>query len=85
MVIYEPTLLNLPDEMPLVDFEEHKTRYRTLQAIARQYAANPERFGIVKVWRHTAYRVPAETGLQTKLSVSTETWAARVLSERGRP
>jgi len=85
MVIYEPTLLNLPDEMPLVDFEEHKTRYRTLQAIARQYAANPERFGIVKVWRHRAHRATVEAGIQTKLSVSTETWAARVLSERGRP
>ena len=85
MVIYEPTLLNLPDEMPLVVFEEHKTRYRTLQAIARQYAASPERFGIVKVWRHRAHGVPVEAGLQTKLSVSTETWAARVFSERGRP
>ena len=51
MVIWEPMLLGLPDEMPRVDFEEHKTRYRTLQAIARQYRAHPERFGIVKVWR----------------------------------
>jgi hypothetical protein len=52
MVISEPMLLNLPDEMPRVDFEEHKTRYRTLQSIARQYKRHPERFGVVKVWRH---------------------------------
>jgi hypothetical protein len=51
MVMWEPTLLNLPDEMPRVDFEEHKTRYRTLLAIARLYREKPERFGIVKVWR----------------------------------
>ena len=35
MVMWEPMLLDLPDEMPRVDFEEHKTRYRTLQAIAQ--------------------------------------------------
>ena len=51
MVIYEPLLRNLPADCPAVDFEEHKTRYRTLQAIARQYAETPERFGIVSVWR----------------------------------
>ena len=51
MVMWEPSLLNLPDEMPRVDFEEHKTRYRTLQAISRLYRKHPERFGIVKVWR----------------------------------
>ena len=34
-----------------VDFEEHKTRFRTLQAIARQYRTRPERFGIVRFWR----------------------------------
>ena len=44
-------LLNLPEDMPRVDFEEHKTRYRTLLAIKREYRAHPERFGIVKVWR----------------------------------
>ena len=44
-------LLNLPEHMPNVDFEEHKTRYRTLLAIKREYRAHPERFGIVKVWR----------------------------------
>jgi hypothetical protein len=51
MVMFESALLDLPDEMPRVDFEEHKTRYRTLQAIARLYRKHPERFGIVKVWR----------------------------------
>ncbi len=51
MVMWEETLRNLPQDCPQVDLEEHKTRYRTLQAIARQYAANPERFGIVQVWR----------------------------------
>ena len=51
MVMWEPALLNLPEECPRVDFEEHKTRFRTLQAIARQYRAHPECFGIVKVWR----------------------------------
>jgi hypothetical protein len=57
MVIYEPTLRDLPKEMPQVDFEEHKTRYRTLQAISRQYATHPERFGIVKLWRHKATKL----------------------------
>jgi hypothetical protein len=51
MVMREETLRSLPKDCPRVDFEEHKTRYRTLQAIARQYAASPECFGIVKVWR----------------------------------
>jgi hypothetical protein len=51
MVIREEALRSLPQDCPRVDFEEHKTRYRTLQAIARQYAASPECFGIVKVWR----------------------------------
>ena len=51
MVMYEPMLLNLPDELPRVDYEEHKTRYRTLLSIAKQYRENPERFGVVKVWR----------------------------------
>ena len=51
MVMLEETLRSLPKDCPRVDFEEHKTRYRTLQAIARQYAANPNCFGIVKVWR----------------------------------
>jgi hypothetical protein len=51
MVMWEEALRNLPPECPRVDFEEHRTRFKTLKAIARQYAANPERFGIVKVWR----------------------------------
>ena len=51
MVMWEQALLNLPAECPRVDFEEHKTRFRTLQAIAQQYGSHPERFGIVKVWR----------------------------------
>ena len=58
MVIWEQALLNLPAEMPRVDFEEHKTRYLTLQAIAKQYRAHPERFGIVKVWRPRRAAVP---------------------------
>jgi hypothetical protein len=55
MVMWEPMLLNLSDAMPRVDFEEHKTRYRTLLSIARQYREHPERFGVVKVWRPTAF------------------------------
>jgi hypothetical protein len=51
MVILEPMLLALPDALPRVDYEEHKTRYRTLLVIAREYRAHPERFGVVKVWR----------------------------------
>jgi hypothetical protein len=64
MVIYEPTLRNLPKEMPQVDFEEHKTRYRTLQAISRQYATHPEHFGVVNVWRHKSAKMvqSAEAG-----------------------
>jgi hypothetical protein len=51
MVMYEPMLLALPEALPRVDFEEHKTRYRTLLAIAKQYRAHPEHFGVVKMWR----------------------------------
>jgi hypothetical protein len=51
MVIWEEALFNLPAECPRVDAEEHKTRFGTLQAIARQYRAHPRRFGIVKMWR----------------------------------
>ena len=58
MVIWEQALLDLPAEMPRVDFEEHKTRYRTLLAVAREYRAYPERFGIVKVWRPRRVPVP---------------------------
>ena len=51
LVMWEPMLLGLPDAMPGVDYEEHKTRYRTMLAIAKIYRKHPERFGIVKVWR----------------------------------
>jgi hypothetical protein len=51
MVIWEQELLSLSDQMPRVSFEQHKTRYRTLLAIAREYRAHPERFGVVNVWR----------------------------------
>ena len=51
MVMLESMLVNLPEHTPNVDFEEHKTRYRTLLAIKREYRAHTECFGIVKVWR----------------------------------
>jgi len=51
MVMWEQELLSLSDEVPRVSFEQHKTRYRTLLAIAREYRAHPERFGVVNVWR----------------------------------
>jgi hypothetical protein len=57
MVMWEEMLKNMPRECPRVDFEEHKTRFRTLQAIARQYAENPTHFGIVRVWRPARGRV----------------------------
>ena len=56
MVMWEDALRSLPAQCPAVDIEEHRTRFRTLQAIAQQYRAHPERFGIVKVWR------PVEAG-----------------------
>jgi hypothetical protein len=59
MVMWEQALLNLPEQCPRVDFEEHKTRFRTLQAIARHYRQNPERFGVVKVWRPKDFAVLA--------------------------
>ncbi len=58
MVVWEKALLDLPAETPQVDHEEHKTRYHTLVAIAREYRAHPERFGIVKVWRPRRAQVP---------------------------
>jgi hypothetical protein len=51
MVMWEHSLLNLPAECPRFERKEHETRFRTLQVIARQYRAHPERFGVVKVWR----------------------------------
>jgi hypothetical protein len=65
MVMYEASLLSLPEHCPLVEKEEHKTRYRTLQAIARQYATNPERFGTVNVWRRKSDAVRSDVRLQT--------------------
>jgi hypothetical protein len=62
MVVWEETLRSLPAQCPRVDFEEHKTRYRTLQAIARQYALTPQRFGIVKVWRPRDLAAAAPAG-----------------------
>jgi len=58
MVVWEKALLDLPAETPQVDHEEHKTRYHTLVAIAREYRAHPERFGVVKVWRPRRAPVP---------------------------
>jgi hypothetical protein len=60
MVMWEEALLNLPADCPRVDFEEHKTRFRTLQAIAKAYRAHPERFGIVKIWRPKELAGPAQ-------------------------
>lgn len=54
IVVWEETLRNFPDECPDVDAPEHRTRFRTLQSIARQYRAHPERFGIVNIWRPKA-------------------------------
>jgi hypothetical protein len=51
MVMWEQSLINLPAEYPRFERKEHETRYRTLQAIARQYRAHPERFGVVSIWR----------------------------------
>ena len=56
--------MNLPAECPRVDSEEHKTRFRTLQAIASQYRAHPERFGIVNVWRPKDVAVSAPWALK---------------------
>ncbi len=71
MVMWEEALRNLPPECPRVEFKEHETRYRTLQAIARQYAAHPERFAIVNIWRpreaHPA--VPVSLGVGERLTV----------------
>ena len=54
MVMYEPALLSLSEQLPRVDYEEHKTRYRTMLSIAKQYREHPERFGVVKMWRPKA-------------------------------
>ena len=70
MVMWEPMLLDLPDEMPRVDFEEHKTRYRTLLAIGRLYRKHPERFGVVKVWRPKPASAPNLASLVPNAALS---------------
>jgi hypothetical protein len=49
--MWERSLLSLPAEPPRFARKEHATRYRTLQEVARQYRAHPERFGVVHLWR----------------------------------
>ncbi|HEX3654348.1 MAG TPA: hypothetical protein VHV55_01005 [Pirellulales bacterium] len=44
MMIKQSTLLNLPQEMPLLEHERHQTRFQTLQVIAAEYARQPGRF-----------------------------------------
>lgn len=68
MVMWEKALLELPDEMPHVEVEQHKTRYRTLLTISRQYRAHPERFGVVKVWRPRSAMAEAAPELRQVLS-----------------
>ncbi len=51
MVLYEPMLVALSDEMPEVDHEEHKTRYRTLLLIS---GALPEKSRAVRNRAHLA-------------------------------
>ncbi len=63
MVMWEQELLSLSDEMPRVSFEQHKTRYRTLLSIAREYRAHPERFGVVNVWRPKDVAAPQRLSL----------------------
>jgi len=63
MVMWEQELLNLSETMPGVSYEQHKTRYRTLLAIAREYRAHPERFGVVHVWRPTDVAAPQRVSL----------------------
>lgn len=69
MVMWEDALLSLPAECPRVEKEEHKTRFRTLQAIARQYRKSPECFGVVKMWRpRAAAALAAGTGYEARLA-----------------
>ena len=64
MVIWEKALLALPAECPCVEKDEHKTRFHTLQAVARQYRTHPDRFGVVYMWRprHAAALAPSAHG-----------------------
>jgi hypothetical protein len=70
MVMAEDALVNLPEEYPQVETEEHKNRYRTLLAIASQYREHPEWFGIVRIWRRKSDR-PARTPDAELLRVAT--------------
>ena len=70
MVMWEQELLSLPEAMPDVSFEAHKTRYRTLLAIAREYRAHPERFGVVSVWRPQELAAPQRMFLTKPAAVS---------------
>ena len=74
MVVWEETLRNLPGECPRVEFKEHETRYRTLQAIACQYAIHPERFAIINIWRprEAHPEVPVSVGVEERLTVGAE-------------
>jgi hypothetical protein len=63
MMVSEAELLRFPDSLPSFEREEHRARFATLRAVARQYAAHPERFGVIKVWRHYA-TAEGETWLQ---------------------
>src|SRR5262249_22419095 len=71
MVMWEKALLSLPEECPRVEREEHKTRFRTLQAIARQYRQHPERFAIVNIWRPRVVQpaMPISVGAKERLAI----------------
>lgn len=44
MVIQKSLLQNLPKELPQFEGPNHRTRWATLQALAAEYAKNPNRF-----------------------------------------
>ena len=71
MVMWEETLRNLPPKCPRVEFKEHETRFCTLQAIARQYALQPERFAVINIWRPRVARpaVPGSVGAKERLAL----------------
>lgn len=63
MVMWEESLLKLPAECPRFQRREHETRFRTLQAIAKQYRIHPEHFGIVHIRRpREAIAITADAG-----------------------
>ena len=49
MVIKKETLLNLPAELPKLESENHRTRFRTLQKLAEEYRVRPGRFLEVEI------------------------------------